>query len=244
TVSWLAVIAWVWVRDTSRIGTIAAVITAGLTVALQKVVTSIAGYFAILRGNTFTVGDRITMGGVRGDVVALDYLRTTIMEMGQPPAVQNAEPAMWIAGRQYTGRIVTITNDKIFDTPVYNYTREFPFMWEELRVPVRHGSDWTAAECLLLAAAETHTREIVDAAREALPRLLQRFTLFEEIRVTPVTFVHLTDNWIELTVRFIARDHGVRTLKSAISRDVLTRLAEAKIAVASETMDVSISRSV
>ena len=49
------------------------------------------------------------------------------MEMGQPPAVQNADPAMWVRARQYTGRVVTLTNDKIFDSPVYNYTRDFPF---------------------------------------------------------------------------------------------------------------------
>ena len=39
---------------------------------------------------------------------------------------------MWVSARQYTGRIVTVTNDKIFDTPVYNYTT---------RVPVHLGGD-------------------------------------------------------------------------------------------------------
>ena len=86
----------------------------------------------VLGGNTFTVGDRITMGGVRGDVIALTFTQTKIMEMGQPPAVQGADPAMWVRSRQFTGRIVTVTNDKVFDEPVYNYTREFPFIWEEI----------------------------------------------------------------------------------------------------------------
>ena len=50
--------------------------------------------------------------------------------MGQPPPVQNAEPAIWVQSRQYTGRIVTVSNDKIFDQPVYNYTRDFPYIWK------------------------------------------------------------------------------------------------------------------
>src|SRR5436305_6129295 len=99
---------------------------------MQKVVTAFAGYLVILRGKTFTVGDRITMGGVRGDVVALGFMQTTIMEMGQPPGEQADPPAMWVQARQYSGRIVRVTNDKIFDTPVYNYTRQFPFVWEEM----------------------------------------------------------------------------------------------------------------
>ena len=97
-----------------------------LAFALQQVITSIAGYFVILRGNTFIVGDRITMGGVRGDVMRLGFIQTTIMEMGQPPSVQGASPAMWVHSRQFTGRIVTVSNAKIFADMVFNYTRDFP----------------------------------------------------------------------------------------------------------------------
>ncbi len=59
------------------------------------------------------------MGGIRGDVIEIGFIQTAIMEMGQPPPVQSDDPAMWGRARQYTGRIVTITNDKIFETPVY-----------------------------------------------------------------------------------------------------------------------------
>ena len=78
----------------------------------QRVVTALAGYVVIMRGNTFTVGDRITMGGVRGDVIALTFMQTKVMEMGQPPAVQGADPAVWVRSRQFTGRIVTVTTTR------------------------------------------------------------------------------------------------------------------------------------
>ena len=113
----------VWFDDPTRLATALGLVTAGLAFALQRVITALAGYIVILRGKTFNVGDRITMGGVRGDVIALGFIQTTIMEMGQPPAVQNADPAMWVRARQYTGRVVTVTNDKIFTEPVYNYSR-------------------------------------------------------------------------------------------------------------------------
>ena len=125
----------IWFSDASTIGSAAAFITAGLAVASQRVITALSGYLIILRGRTFRVGDRIVMGGVRGDVIDLGFFQTTIMEMGEPPAAQADVPSMWVRGRQYTGRIVTITNDKIFDNPVYNYTRDFPFIWEEMKLP-------------------------------------------------------------------------------------------------------------
>jgi len=126
----------IWFNNPTQLTTAVGLFTAGLAFALQQVVLALAGYFVILRGKTFNVGDRIVMGGVRGDVIGLGFIQTTVMEMGQPSAVQNADPAMWVHGRQYTGRIVTITNDKIFDEPVYNYSRDFPYLWEELTIPV------------------------------------------------------------------------------------------------------------
>src|SRR3954447_2822732 len=116
----------IWFDDPNRLATALGLVTAGLAFALQRVITALAGYLVILRGRTFNVGDRIVMGGVRGDVVALGFMQTTILEMGQPPPVQSAEPAVWVASRQYTGRVVTVSNAQVFDEPVYNYTRDFP----------------------------------------------------------------------------------------------------------------------
>ena len=64
----------IWFNDPARLATAFGLVSAGLAFALQQVVTSVAGYFVILRGNTFTVGDRIAMGGVRGDVMRLGFI--------------------------------------------------------------------------------------------------------------------------------------------------------------------------
>lgn len=153
----VAGMASIWFDDPGRLATAIGLVTAGLAFALQRVVTALAGYTVILRGNTFSVGDRITMGGVRGDVVALSFIQTTIMEMGQPPSVEaQSDPAMWVRSRQYTGRLVTISNAKIFDEPVYNYTREFPYIWEEMAIPIGYRADRGRAEQILLNAARRH----------------------------------------------------------------------------------------
>ncbi len=133
-------------------------------------IISLAAYFVILRGDTFTVGDRITLGGVRGDVVRLGFLKTTIMEMGQPPSVAASDPAVWVNSRQYTGRLVTVTNGVIFNEPVYNYTRDFPYLWEEITLPISYEADRAAAEDVLLAAARAHAVVDDPAAEAALAR--------------------------------------------------------------------------
>jgi small-conductance mechanosensitive channel len=227
----------IWFTNQSQLGQAAAFVTAGLAIASQRLITAVTAYIVLLRGKTFNVGDRIVMGGVRGDVIELGFVRTTIMEMGQPPAEQADAPSMWVAGRQYTGRIVTVTNDKIFDQPVYNYTREFPYIWEEMRLPIPYGSDRHTSERIIMDAARRHTRKLSEIGEDALQELERRYAVKRE-ELEPRLYYRLTDNWVEMSVRFVAEDHGVRKLKDAMSRDILDGLDEAKIGIASGTYQV------
>lgn len=227
----------IWFNNPAQLGSAAAFVTAGLAVASQRVITAISGYFIILRGKTFNVGDRIVMGGVRGDVVALGFMQTTIMEMGQPPGEQADAPSQWVKGRQYTGRLVTITNDKIFDEPVYNYTREFPYIWEEMRIPIPYGSDYGRAEGIVLEAARRHTLQIAALGDESLNELERRYEVKRE-ELEPRVYVRLTDNWCEMAARFVTEDHGARVVKDRISREILQELSAAKIEIASGTYQV------
>ncbi|WP_267428327.1 mechanosensitive ion channel domain-containing protein [Methylobacterium sp. GC_Met_2] len=227
----------IWFNDPSRLATAFGLLSAGLAFALQQVVTSLAGYFVILRGATFTVGDRISMGGVRGDVLRLGFIQTTIMEMGQPPAVQGASPAMWVRSRQFTGRIVTVSNAQIFSEPVFNYTRDFPFIWEEIAIPITYQADRSRAEAILLQAASRHSLDTNAMTIDAKTRLQDRFGV-EPVDLEPRVFYRITDNWLELTVRFILGTHQIRGAKDAMSRDILTAFDAAGIGIASATYDI------
>ena len=227
----------IWFDDPARLATVFGLITAGLAFALQQVVTSIAGYFVILRGATFNVGDRISMGGVRGDVLRLGFIQTTIMEMGQPPSVQGADPAMWVKSRQFTGRIVTVSNSKIFAEPVYNYTREFPYIWEEMPIPITYQADRKRAEQILLEAARKHAVDADSIAAEAKTDLQDRFGV-EPIDLEPRVYFRITDNWLELTVRFLLTTHQIRGAKDAISRHIVDAFDDAGIGIASATYDI------
>jgi small-conductance mechanosensitive channel len=228
----------IWFDNPANLTTAVGLVTAGLAFALQKVVTSVAAYFILLRGTNFTVGDRITMGGVRGDVVALGFFQTTIMEMGQPPAVQGADPAVWVQSRQFTGRVVTVANSKIFDEPIYNYTRDFPFIWEEMRLPIAYRDDRAKVEAILLEAATAHAVKPSELDPGMLHHVEARFGV-TAADFEPKVYWRITDNWVELTVRFITPDRGVRNIKDAMAREVLARLDAAGIAIASATFEIS-----
>ena len=56
---------------------------AGIAFALQEVIASFAGWLAILFGGFYRTGDRVQLGGIKGDVMDIGVLRTTVMEIGQ-----------------------------------------------------------------------------------------------------------------------------------------------------------------
>jgi len=227
----------IWFEDPGHLTTAAGLIGAGLAFALQKVVTAFAGYLVILRGKTFTVGDRITMGGVRGDVISLGFLQTRIMEMGEPPSAQSDADAIWVHARQYTGRVVTVTNDKVFDEPVYNFTREFPFIFEEIRIPISYQADRRKAEGILLECADAVVDKIEEVSQPVRAEMEKKYFIdFETLK--PRVYYTITDNWVQMTLRFIVKARGARSVKDDLSRLILDRFDEAKIGIASATYDV------
>lgn len=93
------------------------VASASIAFALQEVIGSIAGWIAISFGNFYAPGERVQLGGIRGDVIDIGILRTTLMELGE-----------WVASDLYTGRVVRIANSFVFKQPVFNYSGDFPFL--------------------------------------------------------------------------------------------------------------------
>jgi small-conductance mechanosensitive channel len=190
-----------------------------------------------LRGKTFSVGDRIVMGGVRGDVISLGFVQTTILEMGQPPGLTKDEPDAWVHARQYTGRVVTVTNDQVFETPIYNYSRLFRFIWEEIRLPIRYDADRTRAEEILLDCAKRETMDVHRLSLAERTRMEQEF--FVDLSAcVPRVYFRITENWLELTVRFVVEPHGVREVMDRMTRHILEGLDRAGIGIASATYDV------
>ncbi len=226
------VLAIVWHAFAGRIGVVLGLATAGLAFAMQEVVGAVAGWFNILSGRIFRVGDRIEMGGVRGDVIDITPLRTKVMEIGSANSQETP-----VQGRQYTGRIVAISNKATFTEPVYNYSAAFEFIWEELTLPVAHGTDWHVAERILTEEAQRVSAS--RGAQEAIRHMARRYPV-PRAEIEPRVYARATDNYLELSARFVVPIRTARTVKDELTRTVLERFEAAGIEIASTTQDVTL----
>jgi small-conductance mechanosensitive channel len=247
TTAFLVVVALavIWRAFAGRVGVVVGLLAAGVAFAMQEVIGAIAGWVNILSGRIYRVGDRIELGGVGGDVIDVTLLRTKILEMGQDPAVGgpsdesegDGATGSWVHGRQYTGRVVTLSNKKTFTEPVYNYSALLEFLWEEITIPVAFTADVKAAERILLEEARTASAT-ADAGR-AIRDIRRRYPV-PITEVEPRVFWRATDNYLQLSARFVVPVRTARTAKSELTRRVLERFAGAGIAVASSTVDVTV----
>src|ERR1700689_1486261 len=119
------------------------VVGAGVAVALQDVVASIAGAFSIGFSKLYAVGDRIQIGETRGDVIDIGLLRTTLIETGN-----------WVGNDLYNGRIARIPNSAVLKGSVFNYSQGFQFIWDEIKVLFTTTSDCLLAKEVLLRVSK------------------------------------------------------------------------------------------
>lgn len=87
----------VWAEFGRQAGFVVGGLSAGVAFALQNVLGSFAAWIGILVGKVFRTGDRVMMGGVRGDVIDVSPLRTTIMEIGSPGSEKDSD--IWVHAR-------------------------------------------------------------------------------------------------------------------------------------------------
>jgi small-conductance mechanosensitive channel len=227
----LIALAVVWRPFAGRIGVVLGLTAAGVAFAMQEVIGAIAGWFNILLGRIYRVGDRVRVGGVEGDVIDLTPLRTKVLEIG------SVDGDLWVKGRQYTGRIVTVSNKATFTEPVFNYSGAFEYIWEELTLPIPHRSEWQKAETIMREEAVRVSSS--EQARRAIEAMARRYPM-PRAELEPRVFVRATDNWMELSARFVVPVRGARTAKDDLTRRISERLAEAGIELASETIDATV----
>ncbi|MFC6223705.1 mechanosensitive ion channel family protein [Hymenobacter artigasi] len=182
---------------------------AGIAFALQEVIASFAGWLAIMFGGFYKSGDRVQLGGIKGDVMDIGVLRTTIMETGQ-----------WVDGDLYNGRIVLIANSYVFKEPVFNYSGEFPFLWDEIKIPIQYGSDYARATTLLTAVGMAVAGDLTTASREKW-QLMQRKYRLEDANTEPMVSLVANDNWVEFTLRYVVSYRNRRATKTALFTRIL-----------------------
>lgn len=171
--------------------------TAGITFTLQELILSIAGSFYIFFVRVYKPGDRIEMNNIKGDVIDIDSIYTTLMELGE-----------WVGSDNYTGRIVKLSNAFVFKVPIKNYSMDFPFVWDELNILISYESEIPMAKKIVMDCAESLLSKYAQSSKIKWEEMVERYYI-ENATLEPTLAMSLTDNWVQLNLRYIT-DYKLR----------------------------------
>lgn len=203
-------------------------LTAGITITLQEMILSIAGSFYIFFVRVYQPGDRIEVNGIKGDVIDVDSIYTTMMEIGE-----------WISSDNYSGRIVKVSNASVFKGPVYNYSKDFPFVWDEFNLPIRYSSDIDLAKEIVISVAQETLSDFVKDSIANWKEVVQKYYI-EDAQVEPTLAITMTDNWIQFNLRYIVDYKKRRSIKTELHEKIGKRIlaTNGKVELASATFEV------
>ena len=232
-VIWTAVVIIVIVTFATQLGsvfTFAGLITAGIAVAMQNVITSIVGYFFLIGRYGLRVGDRVSIAGVTGEVVEIGLVRIHLMELGGP------------GESQPSGRVVAFSNSIVFQ-PTAGIFKQIPgtnFVWHELKLTLASETDYHSAKDRIAKAVDSALgdyRENIDSQRRTVERNLSTVSAGE---LQPKVRLHYTASGIEATVRYPVEiekatdidDHLMRDLIAAVEQEPRLKLISAEMPTA------------
>lgn len=209
-----------------RLTVVFGVVGAGIAFALQEVIASFAGWVAISLGQFYKPGDRVQLGGIMGDVIDISILRTTLMECGD-----------WVKADLYNGRIVRIANSFVFKEPVFNYSGDFPFVWDEITIPIKYSSDRALAREICQRVVYDVVGHYIAKAEAEWKHMVQKY-LIEAQTIEPAVTIVANDNWIEFTIRYVVDYKKRRSTKDRLFTEILDEIDRTgdRVCVASTTI--------
>lgn len=180
----------------------------------------------------FNAGDRVRLGGIKGDVVDISALRTTLMEVGE-----------WVDGDQYTGRKVRVANSYIFSSPVYNYTSSFEFLWDEITIPIPFDSNLDLARTILLDISKKHTDKYIDQAELSWNQMRRQFKL-EDASLENQIYLSLDENVVQISIRYVVDYQERRLVKDMLYQEIFKAFKEAgpELEIAPSSLVISSSK--
>jgi small-conductance mechanosensitive channel len=210
----VVLIARIWFQGIGSLTTVIGLISAGVAIALRDPLVNLAGWGFIVWRQPFSVGDRIQIGEVRGDVIDLRIFQFTLIEVGN-----------WVHADQSTGRIIHVPNGRVFTEVLANYSKGFQYIWDEIGVLVTFESDWQKAKQLLQEIVSRNAEHLSAEAEQRVRAASKKFMIFYS-RLTPIVYTSVEDCGVLLTLRYLTEPQKRRARMEAMWEDILRAFAQ------------------
>ncbi len=206
------VVAVYLIEDLRLIATTLGLVSAAIVISLQDVCASFFGWFVIMIGGKFTIGDRLEIEGATGDVLDIQLLRTTLLEVNN-----------WLGVDQPTGRVLILPNNFIFKSKVFNFSHGHPYVWGRIDLTVNFATPVASAMALFQKVLEEETRDYFAEARKAATEMERRYGV-EDAEYQPKIYTRIADSGVTFSLIYISHYRLSSLARNRINRRLISEL--------------------
>ncbi|HEX4376048.1 MAG TPA: mechanosensitive ion channel family protein [Steroidobacteraceae bacterium] len=210
----LIVIGLTFFTELGSFATFAGLITAGVAVAMQSVLTCIVGYFLLIGKYGLRVGDRVQVGSVAGEIIDLGLIRLHLMEFGADGRLTA------------TGRVVAFPNSIVFQA-TGGLFRQIPgvsLVWHEIIVTLPAGRDYATFKAKLLPLLSNAMQDYHDVIEQQSRQIEQSTASASVAAPAPQVQLRLSGTGAEVVVRYPVQLERAAEIDEKISQAVSTAL--------------------
>jgi len=208
-------IIWVWGEALQGFAVSVFAVALAFVISIKETFMNLNGGFLRWQGHLYEIGDRIAVDGVRGDVIDISMLSTTMMEIGKGAG-----------NHQMTGRRITIPNQLLLDKPLINESFLDNYYLINLIIPLNAGDDWKRRKDILLQIAKEECAPYIEQARLKV-RSLERSRSVELPSVEPKVTIHIPmPDRLDLHLRVPCPAHQKERVEQAIVSRYLEAIVE------------------
>lgn len=197
----------IWAAELQALAVSFVVLAMAFVWATKETLACVQGAIYRVSTNAFTVGDRINVEGIRGDVIDHGLLSTLVLEVGQ--------------GHQRTGRTINIPNSLLMTSPVLNESLAGEYMLHVMEIPADRSSDLAELEQRTLAAAREACADFLDDVRRPIALRYRRHGLNPPIVDPRITYQVVDKNTVNLLLRIPTPIRLERDVEQRVLRAVL-----------------------
>ncbi len=179
--------------------------------SVKELFMCLTGSIIRFRGHMYDIGDRIDVAGVRGDVIDIGILSTTLLEIGRGAA-----------NHKLTGKRIVFPNSSLLEKSVVNESFLGNYYMINIRIPLKIDEDWKKAQRILLQIAQETCAPYMEQARHQIRRM-EKMKSLELPSVEPMVSLQIpSPDAIDLHLRIASPAH----MKGRLEQLIITRFLE------------------
>ncbi len=209
TISTLIILAMLF-SSWKNILTLLGILGAGLVVALQQPILNFLGWFILLIGRFYVIGDRVEIDGIKGDVVEITAMYTKLRRL-----TNKDEP---------TGSSISIPNHYILSKPIINYSKPSKYVWDEIRVSITYESNIEKAKKVLMESLY----EAINYEEESKKAIRKKKIRFEDMKTAPRIRIELMDSSIDLILRYLVEIRKKNEIHVKVLNNIIEKIKKSK----------------